>query len=304
MLSIIFSFRNEHDNLQILIDRTLKTLNKINIQYEIIFVDDDSDDNSGEIIKKNLQNNKNIKYIKMIRKFGNTPCLVAGMKNAKGTKIVYLDCDLQDPPELIEQLYKESLKGFDIINTKRITRKGENIFKMFLTNFAYSFINKVLDIKLEKNAGDFKLISNKVSKIILELKEREIYFKGVPKWTGCKEKTITYHRDIRHKGETKHSLLKSFNPYQEVLRAINSFSFFPVIYSLIISAISLSASFLLFLFITFFQRFNFDLLIILNLVLFGLLMFAVALIASLIHKNLHNTLKRPEYIIDEKIGID
>ena len=146
LLSIVFSFRNEEKNIPELIDRIIKILSKLNgWEYELIFVNDDSDDNSEKIL---LEKQKicPIKIINMSRKFGTGPCVLAGLKFSKGDAIIYMDSDLQDPPEIIPDLINKFENGAEVVHTKRSKRFGENRIKMFLTKIAYIAINKTSDI--------------------------------------------------------------------------------------------------------------------------------------------------------------
>jgi dolichol-phosphate mannosyltransferase len=180
IISAIFSFRNEEQNLPELLKRTSKVFQKLNkkYNYELIFVNDDSSDSSLEILKSNL-NLYPIKIINMSRRFGSTPCVFAGLENASGDLIVYLDSDLQDPPELIETLVNKMEEGYDIVHTIRTRRFGENKIKMLVTKFAYKIINYFSNIKLRTNCGDFKLISRKALNDLLKIKELDPYLRGL-----------------------------------------------------------------------------------------------------------------------------
>ena len=171
LISFVFSFRNEEKNLKNLVDRVHKAVKKTgNWSYELIFVNDDSTDNSEKTLL-DLQKEFPIKIINMSRRFGTNPCTLAGFENCSGDCIIYMDSDLQDPPELITELVKQHEKGFDIVHTKRTKRLGEPKSKLFFTNMAYTIIDKLSDIDLEKNVGDFKLISRRALDKILEQKE-------------------------------------------------------------------------------------------------------------------------------------
>ena len=148
LLSVVFSFRNEEGNIKELVERVHNSLqNSSSWKYELIFVNDDSTDDSENILLK-LQKNYPIKIINMSRKFGVDPCVLAGFRNAEGEAIVYLHTDLQDPPELIPDLLKKYEEGFDIVHTIRTKRKGETKFRMFVTKIAYYLINILSDINL------------------------------------------------------------------------------------------------------------------------------------------------------------
>ena len=200
LISFVFSFRNEEKNLKNLIDRVHKSVQKTqNWDYELIFVNDDSTDNSENILL-DLQKKFPIKIINMSRRFGTNPCVLAGFENCSGDCIIYMDSDLQDPPELITELVKQHEKGFDIVHTKRTKRLGEPKFKLFFTNIAYTIIHKLSDINLEKDVGDFKLISKRALDKILEQKEYNPYIRGLSVWVGFKQTYVDYVRDAREAG--------------------------------------------------------------------------------------------------------
>ena len=179
LLSIIFSFRNEEGNIPELIERVSSSLKNLNDwNYELIFVNDDSTDNSEKMLL-NLQKNHPIKIINMSRNFGVAPCIIAGFKHSKGDAVVYMDSDLQDPPEIIPNLVKEYELGNEIVHTVRTKRKGETKFKLIITKLAYKIINFLSDIDLPVEAGDFKLISRKALDKILEQKEFRPYVRGL-----------------------------------------------------------------------------------------------------------------------------
>ena len=131
LISLVFSFRNEEANLSELINRLEKTLNNLNYEYELIFVNDASNDTSILILEENMKRNNRIKVINMSRRFGISACILAGFKNSSGNAIVYMDSDLQDPPELIPKLIKKWEEGNDVVHTIRTKRRVENFFRMF-----------------------------------------------------------------------------------------------------------------------------------------------------------------------------
>lgn len=192
LLSVIFSFRNEEANLQELVRRVDKAILDINeIKYELIFVNDDSTDNSLGLLLE-LAKKYPITVINMSRKFGVTPCVLAGFEHAKGDAIIYMDSDLQDPPELIGEMVSRFRNGAQVVHTTRTHREGEGIIKMALTKIAYKVINKFSEIKLPENTGDFKLLSAKVVHHILSLNEFDPYMRGLSIWVGYKQDYVFY----------------------------------------------------------------------------------------------------------------
>ena len=227
LISFVFSFRNEEKNLKNLTDRVHKAVKQTeNWNYELIFVNDDSTDNSEKILL-DLQKDFPIKIINMSRKFGPNPCVLAGFENSSGDCIIYMDSDLQDPPELITELIKQHENGFDIVHTKRIKRLGETKSKLFLTNIAYTIIDKLSDINLEKDVVDFKLISRRALDKILEQKEYNPYIRGLSVWVGFKQTYVDYVRDARGAGESKFSLFAE-GPVTQFIRGVTSYSLKPL----------------------------------------------------------------------------
>ena len=237
LLSIVFSFRNEEDVLDELIRRVTMTLAPLDISYEMIFVNDDSTDRSMEILLSHSKENKNIKIINMSRRFGVTPCVFAGMEYAKGDIVIYMDADLQDPPELIPQMIDKFKTGAEVVNMTRTEREGEGALKMWLTKRAYKAIDFMSDIDLPENTGDFKLLSRRVVDHLMKLNESDPYMRGLVSWIGFRQETIFYKREPRFAGETHFSLWKSINPSKEFIRGLTSFSSLPLYFALIVGSL-------------------------------------------------------------------
>ena len=254
LISIVFSFKNEEKNIPELIERINKVLTLIpNWSYELVFVNDCSTDKSEEMLLK-YQKNYPINIINMSRTFGVGPCVIAGFKQAKGDAIIYMDSDLQDPPELITQLVAEHEKGSDIVHTVRSKRLGETAFKLFVTNLAYKFIKFFSDIPLPVDAGDFKLISRRALDKILELKEYRPYIRGLSVWVGFKQSKVYYIRDARSSGKTQFPLL-SAGPVNEFITGVTSYSLKPLYVGIFFGIISIVVCFILILH-TLYLKFN------------------------------------------------
>lgn len=199
-LNIIFSFRNEEENIPELVSRVSKSLATIqDLTYELIFVNDCSTDRSLELLI-DLKKSYPIKIINTSRKFGYSAGVLAGFSHADGDAVIYMDCDLQDPPELIPELVARYRLGADVVHTTRISRAGEGRFKLFLTKLAYKIINFLSDINLPENTGDYKLLSSRVLKQILLLNEYDPYLRGLSVWVGFKQDFVLYNREARFGG--------------------------------------------------------------------------------------------------------
>jgi len=244
LISVIFSFKNEASNIPELVSRTSTAIQKIaDANYELIFVNDASTDNSLSLLHE-LQKQYPIIVINMSRNFGVTPCVLAGMAQSSGDVVVYLDCDLQDPPELITDLIQQLKEGAEVVHASRTSRDGETWLKLFLTKQAYRLINAFSDIDLPLNTGDYKLLSRRVVNEILQLKEYDPYMRGLSVWVGFKQAFVHYKRNARYSGSTKMPLF-SKGPLKEFLRGLTSYSAVPLYMSFGLGMLVTLISFLL-----------------------------------------------------------
>ncbi len=219
-LSVVFSFRNEAEVLPELIRRTRTVLKAQRDQgavgdFELIFVNDDSTDASLQILTDHQRECDFIRVINMSRNYGVAPCVMAGLAHARGDAVVYMDADLQDPPETIPRLI-EAWKSdqADVVHTVRLSREGEYRIKMWITRLGYYLLRRMATIDLKIEAGDFKLLSRRAVTHLLEMKEHQPYVRGLVSWIGFPQTTIEYHRAARFAGRTKFPTLCS-----DVLRA-------------------------------------------------------------------------------------
>ena len=303
LLSIVFSFRNEAGNIEPLVKRISTTMQKIeNWKYELIFVNDDSNDNSEEILI-NLQKNYPIKIINMSRNFGIDPCVLAGFRNCSGDAIVYLHSDQQDPPEIIPELIKKHEDGNEIVHTVRTKRKGEGKFRMFVTKIAYKTIHLLSDINLPIQAGDYKLISRKALNEILKQKEFRPYVRGLSVWVGFKQDFVFYEREARGEGESKMPLL-SAGPITDFINGVTSYSLKPLYLGIIFGFVSIIISFLLIIYALYLKFNNLAIpgstSIIITISFFsGIILFTLGVIGIYLARIFEQTKGREQYVIKE-----
>ena len=246
LLSIVFSFRNEETNIVELVKRTSSTIKELsNWTYELIFVNDDSNDNSEKILI-DLQKTYPIKIVNMSRRFGVGPCVLAGLNLAKGDAVVYMDSDLQDPPELIPKLIAKFENGADVVHTRRTKRLKESFFKLLLTKIAYRLINISSKIPLPVDVGDYKLISRRAVSYINGLNEHNPYIRGLAVWIGFKQEFVEYERQGRFSGESKFaSVLSLGGAPAEFVRGITGYSTGPLFLGIFVGLFSILFSFIL-----------------------------------------------------------
>ncbi|MBL1141661.1 MAG: glycosyltransferase family 2 protein [Proteobacteria bacterium] len=207
ILSVVAPAYNEVDGLDEFYSRLVEAVKDLELQLEIIYVNDGSKDGTLEVMSKQHNSDSRITIIDLSRNFGKEVALTAGLDHATGDAIVVIDTDLQDPPELIPELVRKWTEGFDVVNAKRIKRKGETAFKKITSFVYYRFLYQLSDIKIPKDTGDFRLLSRKALNALLTLREKHRYMKGLFAWVGYSQAEITYERDERYAGETKWNFL-------------------------------------------------------------------------------------------------
>lgn len=309
LVSVIFSFRNEDSVLSETIRRVSSVLNGIvAVDYELLFINDASTDKSLEVLIDEQKNNKKVKIINMSRRFGVHPCVMAGFEHAEGDVVVYMDTDLQDPPELIPQMIEKYNEGYDVVHTTRTKRHGENQLKMWITKQAYKIINFFAEIDVPENTGDFKLISRRALNEIIKLKENDPFMRGLSLWVGFKQTQIYYEREPRFAGET-HFPLFGKGPMREFVRGITSFSAAPLYFAFTVGVISFLLSILLIIYALLGKVFGFVAYgssgIIITVSFFsGLILISNGLIGLYIGRIYSDVKNRPRYIIQDKIGFN
>jgi dolichol-phosphate mannosyltransferase len=227
LISVVFSFRNEAANIPVLLSRLELVLSHEDADYELIFVNDASVDNSLALLLEHRKRNSRVKIINMSRRFGVAECVRAGLAAASGDAVIYMDADLQDPPETIPKLLESWRLGADVVHTIRARRHGENRLKMLFTRLAYRIIHFGSSIDLPVDAGDFKLLSRAAVEHLLRLPESDPYFRGLTVWVGFRQVLVPYEREARYAGKT-HFPLFSRNPWKTFVMGLTSFSFMPV----------------------------------------------------------------------------
>ncbi len=235
LISFVLSFRNEEENIPELVRRVSTVAESLpDVQYEMIFVNDASTDRSVDLLN-GLQSNYPITIITMSRRFGVTPCVLAGFAHARGDVVVYMDSDLQDPPEIIPDMLEKLRSGAEVVHATRTDRQGEGALKLWTTKIAYRIINYFSDIHLPEDTGDFKLLSARVVRQILDLKEYDPYMRGLSVWVGFRQAFVFYKRETRFRGRTKFPLI-SRGPVGEFVRGLTAYSAAPLYFSLFLGA--------------------------------------------------------------------
>lgn len=302
LLSIIIPVFNEEENI-IPLHKELSIYCRND--YEIIFVDDGSIDETFSAIEKLAQSDSHYKCLSLSRNFGHQNALVAGMEYAKGDYIIIMDGDLQHPPKLIPEMLQKLQEGFDVVVTRRNKTAQIGILKKIMSFLFYRFINLISEVRIEPNVADFKAFNKKVLLSILQFKERELFLRGIFSWIGYKNTTIEFNAPSRLNGKTKYSFSKML---KLALKGTTSFSFKPLRLALMIGVfISIAAfSFGIFALISYFRGATIQgwaSLIIAVMFLGGTQLLAIGLLGEYIASLFIEIKKRPLYLINKKVNI-
>lgn len=208
LISIVVPMYYEENVADECYKRLKKVMNDNNINYEFIFVNDGSKDRTFEILNKIAEEDNNAKIISFSRNFGHQIAVTAGVDKAKGDAVVVIDSDLQDPPELIPKMIDLWNEGYKVVYAKRKKRKGESFFKLFTAGIFYRILDRMTDIDIPLDTGDFRLMDRDVVNVLKTMKENNRFVRGMVSWVGFKQTPIEYERDERFAGETKYPLKK------------------------------------------------------------------------------------------------
>lgn len=245
-LSLVIPLYNEEANLDYLFERLEAVLGKLGMSYEIVCVNDGSRDNTLSDVLEHHRRNSAIKVIDLSRNFGKEIALTAGIDCARGAAVIPLDADLQDPPELIEELVKLWREGYDVVYGTRRVREGESWLKRATARAFYQAIGKMSPVPIPANTGDFRLMDRQVVEALKQMPERTRFMKGMFAWVGFRQTAILFDRQPRYRGRTTWNYWKLWNL---ALDGIVSFSSLPLkvwgYFGLVISGITLLYAFYL-----------------------------------------------------------
>ena len=303
-ISIIAPFFNEEESLPIFLEEVLNIAEEhAEYNFEIIFIDDGSTDNSLVFLKEKAKENKNIIVLELSRNFGKEAALTAGIDMAIGSAIIPIDVDLQDPPILIKKMIKQWESGSDVVLAKRENRLNENFLKRISASFFYKIYSFFVGNSKISNVGDFRLIDKRVVDNIKNLKEKNRYMKGLLSWPGFSSAEIPYTRNKRKAGKSKFTFLKLLNLGFE---GVTSFSVLPLKFFTFIGFIGIIFSFF-FAIIILFQKIFYEnfiegyaFLILLILFFGSFQLLGVGILGEYIGKIYIETKNRPIYIIKNR----
>ena len=307
-ISVVIPMYYEEEVADICYKRVVNNLKKLSdkYSYEIIFINDGSKDSTLEILKKIASNDDNVKIISFSRNFGHQAAVTAGIRNVTGDAVIIMDADLQDPPELFEGMIEKWEEGYDVVYGKRKTREGESIFKLLTARMFYNTLNKLSEIEIPKDTGDFRLVDRKVIDVIATLPEHNKFLRGLFSWVGFNQYAYEYNRVNRVAGKTKYPFKKMFKLATD---GILSFSAKPLkivgaigIFSVIVSIIILIYSIVSYMFKLNSLTPGWTSIMCTMTFIGGIILISLWMIGEYIARIYEESLGRPEYIIDELIN--
>ena len=304
-LSILVPMYNESEVIPLFFETMDKVLADINMDYEIICVNDGSNDNTLELLTEQAANNSKVKIVSFSRNFGKEPAMSAAIDYATGDAVIPIDADLQDPPELIHDMITQWDAGYDVVYAKRSSRATDSIVKRKTAHWFYNIFNRLSDIDIPENVGDYRLMTRRVVDAIKLLPEKERFMKGLFCWPGFKCTFVEFERQSRAMGSTKFNYWGLWN---FAVSGITSFGTMPIrlgiyvglaiafcafIYSLIVITKTL---------ITGIDVPGYASLIVVILFIGGVQLFFLGLMGEYIGRIYKEVKNRPLYIVEREIG--
>jgi dolichol-phosphate mannosyltransferase len=306
-LSIIIPIYNEQGNIDRLINRLKGVMNQLNVTCEYVFINDGSKDDSINIIKNLAKIDPSVKFINFSRNFGHQIAVTAGLDKCIGERIVIIDADLQDPPELILEMYKKMDEGFEVVYAKRAARNGESWMKKFTARMFYRILKSITSVNIPVDTGDFRIMDRKIVEVLKQMPEQQKFLRGQISWIGFNQTYVEYERDERFAGETGYTYKKMI---RFALDGITSFSNFPLKFATICGFVVSGAAFLVMLYALYARFISKDYIegwtsiIISVLFLGGILLISIGIIGEYISRLSSNVRNRPLYIINDTNIID
>lgn len=302
-LSIIIPIYNEEGNLNLLYERISKVAGGITDRYELIFINDGSKDNSLPMVMALAAKDEHVRYINFSRNFGHQIAVTAGIDHCKGEAVAIIDADLQDPPELIVELYNKMKEGYQVVYARRKSRSGESFLKKFTAKMFYRILAKITSIKIPVDTGDFRIMHRKIIDVLKQMPEQQKYLRGQIAWAGFNQTYILYDRDERHAGSTGYTYKKMI---RFALDGITGFSNLPLKFATIAGFIVSGVTFLVSLY-ALYARFiakdyvpGWTSLILAVLFIGGVQLISIGIIGEYMSRMSANVRNRPLYIVDEK----
>jgi polyisoprenyl-phosphate glycosyltransferase len=301
-LSVVIPIFNEQENIPLLYTRVKGVLDKMNVSYELIFINDGSRDLSLSLIELLATKDSIIKYIDFSRNFGHQIAVTAGLDHSLGNRVVIIDADLQDPPELIPEMYKRMDDDFQVVYARRRSRKGESFLKKITAKLFYRTLSSITAIDIPLDTGDFRIIDRKVVDVLKSMPEQQKFLRGQISWIGFNQTFIEYDREERHGGQTGYTYKKMF---RFAVDGITSFSNLPLKVASIMGFVVSGIAFAIMIYALYIRFFHNDYvqgwtsMILSVMFIGGIQLICVGIIGEYISRISTNIRQRPLYITNK-----
>jgi len=305
-ITIIVPSYNEEGSLPYLYERLNAMMNELNkYDFEVLFVNDGSKDKTLELIKEMREKDNRFSYVNFSRNFGKETAMIAGLDYATGDAVIFIDADLQDPPEVIPELIKWWEEGYDDVYARRNSRKGETFLKKFTSKMYYKVLQGLTRVEIQKDTGDFRLLDRRCVNALKKMRETQRCSKSMFSWIGYKKKEVMYDRDPRVAGTTKWNYKKLIDL---AIDGITAFTTSPLRVSTYLSIPTFLAFAIYLIYIIVKCITNnvgvdgYQILILLCLFFFGVIILLIGIIGEYLGRIFNETKNRPLYFVDEYNG--
>lgn len=305
--SIVVPIHNEAGGIEAFFAQLMPVLERLRTSFEIICVDDGSTDDSLTSLIRLRQRITALKVLSLSRNFGKDIALSAGFDYTRGAAVIPIDADLQDPPELIEQMVAKWRDGYDVVYATRSHRTGESWFKRITARYFYRIFDRVTDVPIPHDTGDFRLLDRRVVDALVKLPERSRFMKGLFAWVGFRQTAVTFERAGRNEGESKWSYWRLWN---FALDGVTSFSSLPLkVWSYIGAVISVLAFFYA-IFLLFYKLIlgidvpGYASLMVVVLFFGGVQLITLGIVGEYLARVYNEVKGRPLYLVRDQIGFD
>src|SRR5580700_3773087 len=303
LLSVVAPVYNEEATIEQFYSRVCSALQ--GLQFEIVLVDDGSTDGSDAELRKLASNDPRVRLVQLSRNFGHQTALTAGLDHARGDAVVMLDADLQDPPELIPRMLDHWRAGCDVVYAVREQREGESRFKLATARWFYSLFDRLAQVELQHNSGDFRLLDRRALDALLSMRERNRFLRGMTVWVGYRQAAVPYSRDRRFAGKTKYTIPKML---RFSLDAISSFSHRPLQLATLLGFIISTLAFIAIPIVVVLRILGsylpgFSSLTIAVLLLGGIQLIAIGIIGEYVGRIYDEVKGRPLYLVRSRVNI-
>ncbi len=305
-VSIIVPVYNEAAALPLLLAALRPVMDRLDCEYELIFVNDGSRDESLSILEREASADSRIKVLSFSRNFGHQAAVTAGIDFSTGDAVIVMDADLQDPPQLLPEMIRLYCEGYDVVSPQRISRRGESWFKRGTASIFYTFMRKMVDERIRPEVGDFRLLSRAAADALRAFREQHRFMRGIIAWLGLKEAVLPFERQARAAGETKYPLSKMI---RFSWTAVCSFSALPLRFTMALGVFACAGSFTYLVYALYTALIRkavvpgWTSIVFLQCFFFGITLICLGLIGDYTARIYDESKRRPLYVVDRAFNV-